>query len=50
MTVLMPSYQGILMDSMSEGRTVKEIEDDEYDEDRKDSGYDEQGRDPITGY
>lgn len=44
------SYQGILMDSMSEGRTVKEIEDDEYDEDRKDSGYDEQGRDPITGY
>lgn len=44
------SYQGILMDSMSEGLTVKEVEDDEYDKEYNDSGYNEQGRDPLTGY
>ena len=44
------SYQGILMDSMSEGLTSKEIEDEEYYQEREDSGYNEQGRDPICGY
>lgn len=44
------SYQGILMDSMSEGMTTKEVEDEEYDRDYNDSGFNEQGRDPLTGY
>ena len=44
------AYQGILIDKMSEGLTKEEQEDEEYEEDKRDSGYYDQGRDDVTGY
>lgn len=44
------AYQGILIDSMTEGLTQDEIKEEEYNEEREDSGWSNQGRDSITGY
>ena len=44
------AYQGILIDLMSEGRTVEEIDDDLYEEERTNSGLADTGRDSMTGY
>ena len=44
------AYQGILIDSMSEGMTEEELEEDEYEREYADSGMSEQGRSEITGY
>lgn len=44
------SYQGILIDSMSEGMTEAELDTEQYDEDYKQSGHADLGRDLTTGY
>jgi len=44
------SYQGILIDLMSEGRTEVELHDEQYDEDYKQSDLADQGRNEMTGY
>lgn len=44
------SYQGILIDLMSEGFTADELQDEEYDEDYKESGHADLGRNTYTGY
>jgi len=44
------SYQGILIDYMSEGLTEKELDDEHYDEDYKQSGHGDIGRNEQTGY
>jgi predicted phage terminase large subunit-like protein len=44
------SYQGILIDLMSEGRTEVELHDEQYDEDYKQSDLADQGRNETTGY
>ena len=44
------AYQGILIDSMSEGLTDEELEDEAYEEEYRESGMSEQGRSEITGY
>ena len=44
------AYQGILIDSMSEGMTEEELSDEEYEREYADSNLFEQGRNEITGY
>lgn len=44
------SYQGILIDKMSEGLSQAELEEEEYEEEYNDSGMADQGRDLICGY
>lgn len=44
------SYQGILIDKMTEGLTPEEIIDEEYEDEKESSGFSNQGRDLITGY
>lgn len=44
------SYQGILIDLMSEGQTLEEQQQDEYNAEYEESGLNYQGRDPCTGY
>lgn len=44
------AYQGILIDYMSEGMTKEEMDDEEYQEDYKNSGYADTGRDYVCGY
>lgn len=45
------SYLGLIIDRMCEGRTIDEINRDEYDEDMEESeGSNEQGRSSVTGY
>ena len=44
------SYQGILIDRMSEGLTQQEVQDEEYDLEYNESGPVDQGRDLLTGY
>lgn len=44
------SYQGILIDKMTEGLTTDEIKEEEYNEEQEASGWSNQGRDPCTGY
>jgi len=44
------SYQGILIDLMTEGLTSDEIKEEEYDEEYERSGNHDEGRDLITGY
>lgn len=44
------AYQGILIDSMSEGMTETEIEEDEYEREYAESGHNDHGRSEITGY
>ncbi len=44
------AYQGILIDTMSEGMTPEELEDEEYEREYADSGMSDQGRSEITGY
>ena len=44
------AYQGILIDHMSEGMTKEEMDDEEYEETIKHSGYNDTGRDSCTGY
>ena len=44
------SYQGILVDKMTEGLSQEEIKEEEYDEDRESSGWSNQGRCAETGY
>lgn len=44
------AYQGILIDKMTEGSTVEEIQEEEYEEEREHSGFNYSGRDTCTGY
>lgn len=44
------SYQGILIDLMSEGLTKDEIKDEEYEREYDNSGHKYQGRNEDTGY
>ena len=44
------AYQGILIDSMSEGLTPEEVEDEEYEREYEESGDRYQGRSTVTGY
>lgn len=44
------SYQGILIDKMTEGLTQKELEEESYLEEYESSGWSDQGRDQLTGY
>lgn len=44
------SYQGILIDLMTEGMTQEEIKDEEYNNEREDSDWSNQGRCSDTGY
>ena len=44
------AYQGTLLDRMTEGQTIKEIEDDEYEREKEESHLNGQGRSAITGY
>lgn len=44
------SYQGIIIDKMSEGLTQEELDDEQYEEEYRESGNSEQGRSTITGY
>lgn len=44
------SYQGILIDKMTEGLTVDEIKEEEYNDEHEASGWTNQGRCETTGY
>ena len=44
------SYQGILIDRMSEGLSVEEKQDEDYEEEYQHSDMANQGRDSVTGY
>ena len=44
------SYLGLIIDKLIEAPTKEEMEDEEYEEERKDSGLNEQGRSSICGY
>jgi predicted phage terminase large subunit-like protein len=44
------SYQGILIDSMSEGLTKEEVDDERYEEEYNNAGYNDIGRNAHTGY
>mgnify|MGYP000228603499 CR=1 FL=1 len=44
------SYQGILIDLMTEGLTSDEIKEEEYEEEYERSGNHDEGRDLMTGY
>jgi len=44
------SYQGILIELMTEGMTTEEIKNEEYEEERESSGWANQGRCTETGY
>lgn len=44
------SYLGLLIDKMDEGKTPKDLEDDEYEEEFEKSGNTHQGRSAVTGY
>ena len=44
------SYQGLLIDKMSEGKTISELEDEEYEEEYSKSGLQYEGRCEQTGY
>jgi predicted phage terminase large subunit-like protein len=44
------SYLGLLVDKMAEGRTPKEQEEEQYDEDFATSDLNEAGRSMVTGY
>lgn len=44
------SYQGILIDMMSEGRSTSEIEEEQIEEDKMEGGLYDQGRNQTTGY
>lgn len=44
------AYQGILIDSMSEGLTEEELEEEAYEHEYAESGSSDQGRSEITGY
>ena len=44
------AYQGILIDSMSEGLTDEELEEEAYEEEYRESKLSDQGRSEITGY
>jgi hypothetical protein len=44
------AYQGILIDSMSEGLTPEEVDEEEYEREYEESGDRYQGRSTVTGY
>lgn len=44
------SYLGLLLDKIIEAPTKEEIEDEEYYEEMRESGLDEEGRSEICGY
>ena len=44
------AYQGILIDMMSEAPTTKELEDEDYEREKEESGYNDAGRNETTGY
>ena len=44
------SYQGILIDLMSEGLTKEELEEEQYELEIEEAGYNDKGRDECTGY
>lgn len=44
------SYQGILIDLMSEGLTKEELDLEQYELEKEEAGFNDEGRDDITGY
>jgi predicted phage terminase large subunit-like protein len=44
------AYQGILIDKMADGMTPEEIDEEEYQQEREESGELDQGRNAQTGY
>lgn len=44
------SYQGILIDKMSEGLTTDELKEEEYELEYNEAGFNDIGRDNDTGY
>lgn len=44
------SYLGIMLNKLNEAPTAKELEEDEYELDKQNSGWNEQGRCESTGY
>lgn len=44
------SYQGILIDLMSEGLTKEELDDEQYELEKEEAGFNNEGRDEVTGY
>jgi phage terminase large subunit-like protein len=44
------SYQGILIDKMTEGMTLEELKEEEYDVEYEESGHRDEGRNLDTGY
>lgn len=44
------AYQGILIELMTEGLTIEEIKEEEYQEEYEHSGNHDEGRDLMTGY
>ena len=44
------AYQGILIDKMADGMTNEELEEEQYEDEVRDSGLNEQGRSEMTGY
>ena len=44
------SYQGILIDLMTEGLTKQELDTEQYEQEIDEAGYNEEGRDEVTGY
>lgn len=44
------AYLGMMLDSLVEAPTQQEIEDEEYNDDLRSSGYSDTGRSAITGY
>ena len=44
------SYQGILIDKMTEGMTTIELNEEDYEREYEDSGHNNIGRDLLTGY
>lgn len=44
------AYLGLILDRMSNGRSQKEVEEDDYNEEVEESGLYEKGRSALTGY
>ena len=44
------SYQGILIDLMSEGLTKEELDLEQYELEKEEAGFNDEGRDSVTGY
>ena len=44
------SYLGLMIDKIIEAPTKEELEDDEYEREKEESGINEQGKSEICGY